>query len=60
MTKHLELEAILGLPTGTDIRRTVVQKPTLSLAWSLDPQTGKPIARWIALPLHPSVMPKGE
>jgi hypothetical protein len=60
MTRHLELEAILGLATGTDMDRVIDQKPTLSLAWLLDRQTGKPIARWIALPLHPSAALEGE
>jgi hypothetical protein len=56
MTRHLELETILGLATGANMRRAVGQGPILSLAWSLDPRTGKPVARWIAPTPHPSVV----
>jgi hypothetical protein len=59
MTRHLELGAILPLAIGTDMRRTIDQKPTLSVAWSLDAPTGKPIARWIALPPDPCVALEG-
>jgi hypothetical protein len=27
-------------------RQTARERPTLSLTWSLDPTTGKPMARW--------------
>jgi hypothetical protein len=53
MTRHLELEAILPLAIGMNMRRTSDQKPTLSLAWALDAPAGKPIARWIALTSDP-------
>jgi hypothetical protein len=27
-------------------RQTAHERPTLSLRWTLDPTTGKPVARW--------------
>jgi hypothetical protein len=30
--------------------RDIPQKPRLSMAWVLDPTTGKPVARWAAEP----------
>jgi len=60
MTRHLEPAAILEHAVSTETGQQASRKPALSLAWSLDPQTGKAIARWIALPLPESVVLEAE
>ncbi len=59
MTRHLELPTILEHATDTETGPGAGRKPVLSLAWSLDPQTGEPVARWIAPTPRPSVVLKG-
>jgi len=60
MSRHLEPAVILEHAVSMETGQQSSRKPVLSLAWSLDPQTGKPIARWIALSLPPSVVLEGE
>jgi hypothetical protein len=48
MTKRFELVTILEHAASTEVGPVTSRKPMLSLVWSLDPQTGKPVARWVA------------
>jgi hypothetical protein len=48
MTRHLELATILEHATGTERDPKARRRPVLFLAWSLDRQTGKPVAHWVA------------
>jgi hypothetical protein len=33
------------------------ERPTLCLTWELDPQTGKPVGRWIVEGTEPATLP---
>jgi hypothetical protein len=56
MTGHLKLATIFEHAAGTGVGPITNRRPMLSLVWSLDPQTGKPVARWVAALHEPSNM----
>jgi hypothetical protein len=33
------------------------ERPTLSMTWTLDPHTGKPVGRWIVEGTEPATLP---
>jgi len=38
---------LLTREVSTNATRNNSERPSLCLAWSLDPETGKPVGRWI-------------
>jgi hypothetical protein len=47
MTEHLAAETMIALGACTQ-PPPVAQRPVLSLVWTLDPSTERPVCRWVA------------
>jgi hypothetical protein len=54
MLQLLTREAFLVRDNSGRSRR---ERPILSMTWTLDPQTGKPVGRWVVEAAEPASLP---
>jgi hypothetical protein len=54
MLQLVTREAFLAHDESGRSRR---ERPSLCLSWTLDPSTGKPVARWIVAGAEPATLP---
>jgi hypothetical protein len=48
MTEQLTLETMIALGACAEPPPTVGKRPVLRLLWTLDPETRRPVSRWVA------------
>ena len=48
MTQQLAPKIMIALGASTEPPPTVARRPVLSLLWTLDPKTGRPVCHWVS------------